>query len=524
MILQKIPAGKRGFFHADVFSDDTAHGREKAGERCAPGAGGSAACPAAGQRVPAGAGRRLGRAVRCADAFRAGADAGLCGGLLRCGSRWGRTGSAGPEFRNADRGERLPALRTGCGGSGTVALARPIRPGGGSGLRHTGGKRSLLRGGGGKRRSDHPVLRRRRPAGSGGGIRPAALPARKTGHGQPDLVCRCGRRTGRDELWPLPARGDGLCGGRAGPLLQGPAAGGIGFQRGDGRGFGRVRPGPCACRRRACLWVCRCGSACPGATGGGACGLCGRLRGGGALRPAAGGGVQLSAQRRGGCGALRPAACGLADARPQRGRPARRRAAAPLCRRDPAGSGGRKPLLAGGDGERGVRRFSTPVRGVPLGHRQHPRRPLRQLRTAGSLLEAGARLHAGRNGGPAPHSGRKRPSGSGASARSAGAVHPPGGALRGGGQGVCTLPQPPGGPRPLRGHADGPHGAVQRRGRCTGRSQRTAGASRKPGTLQVWPGVGAVRSAGDAAAGMCCDAGRFGPHPGGGDAAPHPLQ
>ena len=118
---------------------------------------------------------------------------------------------------------------------------------------------------------------------------------------------------------------------------------------------------------------------------------------------------------------------------------------------------------------------------------------------------------------------KKRPSGSGASARSAGAVHPPGGALRGGGQGVCTLPQPPGGPRPLRGHADGPHGAVQRRGRCTGRPQRTAGPSREAGALQVWPGVGAVRSAGDAAAGMCCDAGRFGPHPGGGDAAPAPA-
>ena len=132
-----------------------------------------------GERVPAGAGWRLGRAVRCADAFRAGADAGLCRGLLRCGSRRGRTGGAGPEFRNADRGERLPTLRTGCGGSGTVALARPIHPGGGGWLRHTGGKRSLLRGGGGKRRSDHPVLRRRRPAGSGGGVRPATLPARK---------------------------------------------------------------------------------------------------------------------------------------------------------------------------------------------------------------------------------------------------------------------------------------------------------------------------------------------------------
>ena len=101
--------------------------------------------------------------------------------------------------------------------------------------------------------------------------------------------------------------------------------------------------------------------------------------------------------------------------------------------------------------------FPRRCEGFPLGHRQHPRRPLRQLRTAGSLLEAGARIHPRRNGGSAPHSGRKRPSGSGTSARSAGAVHPPGGALRGGGQGVCTLPQPPGGPRPLRGHADGPY-------------------------------------------------------------------
>ena len=101
------------------------------------------------------------------------------------------------------------------------------------------------------------------------------------------------------------------------------------------------------------------------------------------------GGVQLSAQCRGGGRALRPAACGLADACPQRGRPARRRAAAPLCRRDPAGSGGRKPLLAGGDGERGVRRFSTPVRGVPLGHRQHPRRP--SAPTADGGKSAGSR-------------------------------------------------------------------------------------------------------------------------------------
>ena len=56
---------------------------------------------------------------------------------------------------------RLPAHHVRLGIIGTVALARPIRPGGGSGLRHTGGKRSLLRGGGGKRRSDHRSEERR---------------------------------------------------------------------------------------------------------------------------------------------------------------------------------------------------------------------------------------------------------------------------------------------------------------------------------------------------------------------------
>ena len=160
------PRRKAGSFYDRA--DGSGSGRAAEQTAGSTGTAGGAA-PGSAQAGGCGSGicRRLGRSVRCTDAFWSGLCAGLCRGLLRCGSRWGRTGGAGPEFRNADRGERLPALRTGCGGSGTVALARPIRPGGDGWLRHTGGKRSLLRGGGGKRRSDHPVLRRRRPAGRG---------------------------------------------------------------------------------------------------------------------------------------------------------------------------------------------------------------------------------------------------------------------------------------------------------------------------------------------------------------------
>ena len=310
--LQKIPAGKRGFFYAGVFSDHPDLYGQKAGGRRAPGAGGGTARPAAGVCISAGTGRRLGCVVRGADALRAGADAGLWGGLLCRGGCRGSAGAAGAELRCADGGEHLPALRAGRGSSCAVALAGPVRPGGAGRLRHAGGERRLLRGGGGERRSAPAALRRGRPAGGGAGAGPPPLPARKAGDGQPAAGGCRGSRMGRGELRASPARGAGLCGGRAGPLLQGSAAGGTGPQRGDGSGAGVRRPFSCPCRRRAGLRVCRCGGACPGKAHRGACGLRRRLCGGGALRPASGRGIRLPAQRRGGRGALRPAACGLA--------------------------------------------------------------------------------------------------------------------------------------------------------------------------------------------------------------------
>ena len=162
VILQKIPAGKRGFFYAGVFSDYPDLRGQKAGGRRAPGAGGGTARPAAGVCISAGAGRRLGRVVRGADALRAGADAGLWGGLLCRGSCRGGAGAAGAELRSADSGEHLPALRAGRGSGCAVALAGPVRPGGAGRLRHAGGERRLLRGGGGERRSaGTPCWRRR---------------------------------------------------------------------------------------------------------------------------------------------------------------------------------------------------------------------------------------------------------------------------------------------------------------------------------------------------------------------------
>ena len=162
VILQKIPAGKRGFFYAGVFSDHPDLYGKKAGGRRAPGTGGGAARPAAGVCVSAGAGRRLGRAVRGADALRAGADTGLWGGLLCRGGCRGGAGAAGAELRCADGGEHLPALRAGRGGGCAVALAGPVRPGGAGRLRHAGGERRLLCGGGGERRSAPAALRRGR--------------------------------------------------------------------------------------------------------------------------------------------------------------------------------------------------------------------------------------------------------------------------------------------------------------------------------------------------------------------------
>ena len=264
-----------------------------------------------GARSCLGAGRRLGRAVRCADAFGAGAL--TLGFAEDCfavparplGRHWGCWLR---RFWGADLAERLPALRTGCGGGGTMALAGPIRPGGGSGLRPLVGSAVLLRGGG-RRRSDLLFSGRDALLAAAAGWA-AALPARKPGMG-----------TLLPAAWPPHwAGGSGQSGAR-------PA--------GAGGGRLRRRLSPSAARERALRWRhwlsagrrCGsgqtlplrrrlpgsaprgrqpCGSACPGAAGGGAGRLRGRLRGGGALHSAAWQGRSASAQCGGGLGGSAP--------------------------------------------------------------------------------------------------------------------------------------------------------------------------------------------------------------------------
>ena len=139
--------------------------------------------------------------------------------------------------------------------------------------------------------------------------------------------------------------------------------------------------------------------------------------------------------------------------------------------------------------------FSTPVRGFPMGHRQHPRRPLRQLRTAGSLLEAGARLHAGRNGGPAPHSGRKgHLEAALLPGQLARCIHPA--ALCAAGDKAFALYRSR---REARVHSEAMRTALTEQysavADALGVLSEQLGVP-EAGTLQVWPGVGAVRSAG----------------------------
>ena len=114
---------------------------------------------------------------------------------------------------------------------------------------------------------------------------------------------------------------------------------------------------------------------------------------------------------------------------------------------------------------------SPPVRHLPLGHRQHPRQPVLQLRAAGDLLETGIHRHAGGDERPAAHSGTAGPSADQRPARPAVQMHPPGGALCSGKPLLCALPEPEGGPCPRRGHAHRPDRAIQRHGRCPERAQ-----------------------------------------------------
>ena len=516
----KDPRRKAGIFHAQSSENGCfsplCSGADAAGRR-PPGA---AAGVGISGRVP----RRVGRTVRRADALRFGADAGVRGGLLRRRGGRGPAGPPAPRVRGAVAGQSLSAL---CGGGRrgcAVALAGPVPPCRAGGLRGAGaGSRLLCLRPHGRRGRSPADLRSGCSAGGGAGLRAAAVPARNAR--RRDAAGR-GRGSGsagqRFAGAALPWRG-GLCRRRACPLLPGPA-----HRRPRVLCCDRGRP---LCRRpfprpgssRAFLRQCRRGPAGTGPTHRSLRRLRGRVRGRGALRSAARKCLFPATQCRGRAGSDGTSAEGLAGpgAHPRGCCPG---GAAPLFGGSyPAGSGGGKPVLTGGDGQRGLRRPAPPVRKLPLGHRQHPRQPLFQLWAAGMLLETGIRRHAGRDERTASHSGTERTSGNQRSARCAVPLHPPGGSLRSGEQVLRALPQPEGGPRPRRSHAHRLNGAVQRRGRCAGGAQRAAWPPRQSGALQIRAGGGLLFEPRHPTAGMRRLAGRPWPDAGGCHPAPHPL-
>ena len=251
---QKIPAGKRGFFHAGIVET----GSVPWGDPPSDGGGveqpgGRPAAAAPGQRTGGGVCRRLGCPVRYPAPVRAGADAGLGRGLLcllrgRCGA-----GDPAPQLRGAFAPQHLPALRGGSGGGRAVVLAETDASGVCGRLRNAGtGRAVFFRGG---RRGTRPLLRGRRAAGRSHGGGAAPLPAGEAGvwvaAGLRVLCCGTGRRFAGGVF----ARGGRLrcCG--AGTLLPRTRPGGTGICRGDGGGSGRgrLRVGVC-CRSRASEW------------------------------------------------------------------------------------------------------------------------------------------------------------------------------------------------------------------------------------------------------------------------------
>ena len=217
---QKIPAGKRGFFHAQSSENGCfsplCSGADAAGRR-PPGA---AAGVGISGRVP----RRVGRAVRRADALQLGADAGVRGGLLRRRGGRGPAGPPAPRVRGAVAGQSLSAL---CGGGRrgcAVALAGPVPPCRAGGLRGAGaGSRLLCLRPHGRRGRSPADLRSGALLAAALGFALRRFPPETPGAGMLLVAAGAAAALGSVSLGAaLPRRG-GLCRRRACPLLPGPA-------------------------------------------------------------------------------------------------------------------------------------------------------------------------------------------------------------------------------------------------------------------------------------------------------------
>ena len=329
---------------------------------------GGAAAGSGGHRLC----RRLGGAVRGADALWAGADPWAGRGLF-CPLRGrGGAGAAAPRAGGALAAQSVSAVCAGrCRGSPLAAAAKVCTRRAG-GLRYIDRHGAVLCAGQQRRGRPFTVQCGRRPACDGHWLRAAQICPGAPGHGHAAGGRSRGGGAGQCAVGVVFARGAGVCRRRAGTLLPGAEVCRPERQRGVGRRPLRRRPRPCPGGSGA--WLCHSsgGGAGTRTAGGDPCRLCGRVRIRGALRAAARKrlwtAVQCLRRYGGGLSAARRLAC-------SGGRhPAERRkhpCARPQCGGvHSAGSRGAEPFLAGGDGERGLRGAAPAAGGFPLGHRQ----------------------------------------------------------------------------------------------------------------------------------------------------------
>ena len=329
---------------------------------------GGAAAGSGGHRLC----RRLGGAVRGADALWAGADPWAGRGLFCALRGRGGAGTAAARAGGALAAQPVSAVCAGrCRGSPLAAAAKVCTRRAG-GLRHIDRHGAVLCAGQQRRGRPFTVQCGRRPACGGNRLRAAQICPGAPGHGHAAGGRSRGGGAGQCAVGVVLTRGAGVCRRRAGAVLPGTEVCRPERQRGAGGSSLRRRPRPCPGGSGA--WLCHGsgGGAGTRTAGGDPCRLRGRVRIRGALRAAARkclwAAVQRLRRHGGGLSAARRLACPGSRHPAERGKRSRAR---PQCGGvHSAGSRGAEPFLTGRNGERGLRGLAPAAGRFPLGHRQ----------------------------------------------------------------------------------------------------------------------------------------------------------
>ena len=328
---------------------------------------GGAAAGSGGHRVC----RRLGGAVRGADALWAGADPWAGRGLFCTLRGRGGAGAAAPRAGGALAAQPVSAVCAGRSRGSPLAAAAKVCARRAGGLRYIDRHGAVLCAGQQRRGRPFAVQHGRRPACGGNRLWAAQIRPGAPGHGHAAGGRSRGGGAGQCAVGVVLAGSAGVCRRRAGTLLPGAEACRPERQRGTGGSSLRRRPCPCPGGSGAGLCHSSGGGAGTRTAGGDTCRLRGRVRIRGALRAAARKRLWAAVQRLrrygGGLSAARRVAGSGGGTLTERRKHPRAR---PQCGGvHPAGSRGAEPFLAGGDGERGLRGSAPAAGGFPLGHR-----------------------------------------------------------------------------------------------------------------------------------------------------------